>query len=300
MGSRKARIRLEDIVGTSKHSDISELIRLAQSGAKYLVIGEYHYDNCIKDLLEKLIERGHFSSLFLEALAEGDYAKDGPLLKDLDCVYSQNPKKYDRLIKSAINRGVNVYGLESGGARKEKNGKVYKEWAGYVKENGRGSCIVLIGADHVDYWKGHPNDSKNFVSKLVDCGVSPKNIVTVSSFPIKIVSGSGVEPELLYFVRRLPKNVTVPKIDSYLRINPNGFEDKNDRHAIDSHSVPTFGENGRKKRIKSLLMPKFRYQTRTVYIPAFVNGKGIADYIYAIDKRHLERAMKRPGKVDID
>ncbi len=300
MGSGKARIRLEDVVGTSKHSDISELIGLARAGAKYLVIGEYHSDNCIKNLLENLIERGNFSSLFLEALAEGDYAKDGPSLKDPSCVYSQNPKKYDRLIRTAINRGVSVYGLESDETRKEKNGKAYKGWAKYVKENGRGLCIVLIGAGHVDYWKGHPNDSKNFVSKLVDCGVSPKNIVTVSSFPVKIVSDSGVEPELLYSIKHLPKNVAVPEIDSYLRINSNGLEDENDRNAIDSYSVPTFGENSRKKGMKSLLMPKFRHQTRTVYIPAFVNGKEIVDYIYTIDKRHLERAMKTSKNVDID
>ena len=47
-------------------------------------------------------------------------------------------------------------------------------------------------------------------------------------------------------------------------------------------------------------MPKLKYFTRTVYIPAFVNGKEIVDYIYTIDRGHLERAMKKSGKADID
>ncbi|MCL5101235.1 MAG: hypothetical protein M1348_01325 [Candidatus Parvarchaeota archaeon] len=295
MGSENARVRLEDVVGTSKRSDVDELVQLTMSGVKYLVLGEYHSDNCIKNLLEKLIEHGSFSSLFLEALARGDYAKDGSALKGSNCVYSQNPRKYNSIIRTAVNHGVNVYGLEAGEARNEKDGKVYAEWAKYVKENRRGRCIILIGADHVDYWKGHTDDSQNFVSKLIGLGVSIKSVVTVSSFPIKVIPQTGAGPKLLYSVKRLPKNVQVPEIDNYFRINSNSLENKEDIDEIDSHSMPTFNGKRKKKGTMSLLMPKFRYLTRTVYIPAFINGKEIVDYIYTINKR-----IKRRSKIDIE
>ena len=249
--------------------------------------------------VRKLVERMIALSLRIDIIVMDSHSKDGPLLKDPECVYSQNPKKYDGLIRSSIRRGVNVYGLESE-KREETNGKTFKDWAKYVKENGKGLCIVLIGAGHVDYWKGHPDDSKNFVSKLVGLGVPLKSVMTISSFPVKTGRGSSAGLEALYSVKRLPKNVAVPEIGSYLRVDATGINDKNDVDIIDSASVPTFGEKGGKRGKKTLLMPKLKYFTRTVYIPAFVNGKEIVDYIYTIDRGRLERAMKKSGKVDID
>lgn len=108
--------------------------------------------------------------------------------------YDHNPHKYDQLIDKALEEEVDVYGLTTPAGPTDSVG----HWAEYIRDGEGDSNLILVGKSHVDRWEGsevrrvspeqerrHPplyfTSEINLPANLVSLGVSPEEIVTVST-----------------------------------------------------------------------------------------------------------------------
>lgn len=153
---------------------------------RFTVIGESHGDVSIIDLVSRLIGTGSFSSLYLEALHQGDYAIQGDRLKHpSDSVYAYAPRKYDQLIALAQERGLRVYGIDHSA---DRSGRITDEWARYVIDSSSGSSgnnLLLVGEVHaVRYTYGEDPPSRHRGEVLPAClqerGVAREDIFIIS------------------------------------------------------------------------------------------------------------------------
>lgn len=219
----KSREDIKDYTPKKRlENNIQDILEEIRQGKEYIVVGETHPDESIEYLIIRLINEGSIKSLFLEALKKGSYSQERDSLKDLDGVYGWNPKKYDRIIKIANNKGLKVYGIDSHGKRAE-GGKETSGWASYIIANGKKGCnLILVGSGHVNYWHIYSTKEDFVPTHLVSQGIPSKKILTIISYEKEKCETT------LYKLKNLPKDPSVldylkeHRIADYIWICPEG------------------------------------------------------------------------------
>lgn len=183
--------------------DPSVIKEIAASPAGYTFVGEKHPDETFEGVVNALINTGKYSVLFLEALYEGNYGEKGDALKDRDAVYGWNPSKYDRIIRHAMERGVEVHGIDSPGRKKAGTNEDIAKWADHILAASRGKCLVLAGAAHVNYWQTSIEHS-SLPAQIAKKGIQPQDIVTISFHSIN--KEDALQLKHIYRFSELPDN----------------------------------------------------------------------------------------------
>ena len=181
---------------------------------RFTVVGESHPSKTIGKFVEKLLTEKPFDNLFLEGLLRGFYQEEGDNLKDRNSTYGFCPKKYDSLIKTAIEKNIKVYGLRS----KKETGKhemvsewneieeckEVEEWARYILENAGNLNLILVGAGHVNYWQEEKGKEKSILlpAMLYKSGIKEEDILTITQ--VKIEHDDDHIPYGLYKYNELP------------------------------------------------------------------------------------------------
>lgn len=154
---------------------------IAANPARFTIVGETHPDETIETLIDALIGTGNYETLYLEALDMGNYEEEGDKLKREGGVYSHNPAKYDRIIRHAIGKGMDVRGI--GGNRKDTNEDTAR-WADYILSTNKGKCLVLTGTGHVNYWHDYDEQSQLLPAHIAGKGIPVQEIITIPEYRI--------------------------------------------------------------------------------------------------------------------
>ncbi|MBU2638772.1 MAG: hypothetical protein KJ955_07400 [Nanoarchaeota archaeon] len=170
-------INLKTYSSTSHHN--ADVIReIAASPARFTIIGENHREILVGALVARLIETGNYSTLFLEALERGSYVEQGNSLKCPGGVYGWDPMKYDAIVRHAIERGVEVHGIDHPRHFAGSTADIAL-WANYILKAGKGKAIVLIGTAHAYRDKIERDISLPY--HLSARGVDEKDMLTIIS-----------------------------------------------------------------------------------------------------------------------
>lgn len=139
-----------DFFDSTTYNTPSNIQELSLIDEKYVVVGERHPDERVADdVIIPLLESGEFDTLMMEAFTQGpvksppkqryNYHKDG--------VYTWNSEKFDRITQKAEENEVEIYGLESEGARKTERMEL-ADWALQTVKNTDSKTLVVIGSSH--------------------------------------------------------------------------------------------------------------------------------------------------------
>jgi len=130
---------------------------LLENARKYTIFGDVHTWLGSKDVLLSMIDHGCFSSVYLEALKQGDYRQHGDRLKDRRFGYGFNPEKFDEIIDKSLRRGIEVHGIDV--ANRRANGRAARDetdcvqsWAEYIVQTANGRNLIVVGNFHIDRW----------------------------------------------------------------------------------------------------------------------------------------------------
>ena len=152
--------------------------RLLRNLRRHTFFGEEHQDESMIGFLTKLLASQRFNALYLEALLRGNYAVEGDKLK-AGGPYCWNPEKYDELVSIAIANNVEVHGIDS--KRRATESQETGFWANYILETGSANQnLILIGANHVNYWTKKDTTSEVLPSHLFGKGIPKRDILTIS------------------------------------------------------------------------------------------------------------------------
>ncbi|MFI5412742.1 MAG: hypothetical protein ACHQX1_02530 [Candidatus Micrarchaeales archaeon] len=170
----------------------SELLR-ATGNSRYLVIGEFHTDQRVTQLVQALIQGGKFSSIYVEQLKAGEHKRIVPVTTTTHGY----PSKYETIANAALEKKMRAHGmLDTEELTHESYQKRTGNWLEYIqsttRRSGAGSRIMLlVGTGHVEYAGEafQDKDSKtdeidNIVDQLTRSGVARNLITTLVPFEI--------------------------------------------------------------------------------------------------------------------
>ena len=181
--------------------DTGVINEIAANPARFTIVGENHPDETIEPLIDALIGTGNYSTIYLEALDMGDYKEQGDKLKRDGGVYGWNPAKYDRIIRHAMERGIEIRGID--GNRKNTCEDTAR-WADYILSTSKGKSLVVTGAAHVDYGTKSDEKSQLLPPHIAGKGIPAQEIVTIAFFDTE--ENWALEKGQIYRLSELPDN----------------------------------------------------------------------------------------------
>lgn len=181
--------------------DTGVINEIAANPARFMIVGENHPDESIEPLIDALIGTGNYSTIYLEALDMGDYKEQGDKLKRDGGVYGWNPAKYDLIIRYAMERGIEIRGID--GNRKNTCEDTAR-WADYILATSKGKSLVLTGAAHVNYGTKSDEKSQLLPPQIASKGIPAQEIVTIAFADTK--EYWALEEGQIYRLSELPDN----------------------------------------------------------------------------------------------
>ncbi len=120
--------------------------------ANHLIIGETRSDAVVEsELVNPLLDRGVFDSLFLEAPKRGIYGRTGEKLQGEKARFEGcNSDKHDSIVSTARENNTKIYSLDSPDKYKGNREGRLSYWAKYIEEKAGEANLVLVRNVHLN------------------------------------------------------------------------------------------------------------------------------------------------------
>lgn len=188
---------------------------VGRNGISYTIMGEYHPEWTIGDLLRGSLELYNYKVFYMEALRRGEYGEERDGLKDIggnSGTYSYNTLKYDRIINEAVLEGVEVHGIARADGVRHCSPESVREWAEYMINTSKGrKSLTLVGNTHVS----DRDRSITLPEQLKALGVKERDMLTVASAQRISFTEFKISPGL-YYLKEV-SGVTGPTFDSIIK-----------------------------------------------------------------------------------